>query len=189
MSDGQAPRMTWKSVRDMTGSSDRSQDHGRGFLIVPSVWARLNAREERWPRRNRRHGSGKPANTLGSIPPLRGCAQQRGQRCRSDVKKAGPPIGDNLDLTPVDVLGQDNRRSTRPATFCTKNVRLAPGLDEGLLGRPPRCQVLGRVRPPLLRATPGLSELACSEGALREDGAGLIELGGETRNVHQIRTH
>ena len=55
-----------------------------------------------------------------------------------------PSISDKLNLAPVDVLAQDNRRSAISATVGILRVRLAPGLDECLLGRPSGSQVLGR---------------------------------------------
>ncbi|EJN84934.1 hypothetical protein HMPREF1129_0630 [Actinomyces naeslundii str. Howell 279] len=103
--------------------------------------------------------------------------------------RASPSISDKLNLAPVDVLGQDNRGGAISATIRVLRVCLAPGLDESLLGRPSGSQVLGRARSLLLRATAGLTELARGEGALCEDGAGLIELGLEVRNMHQVRAH
>jgi len=103
--------------------------------------------------------------------------------------RPSPSISDKFNLAPVDVLAQDNRGDGISATVSALHVRLAPGLDERLLGRPSGGQVLGWARSLLLRATAGLTELTRSEGPLCEDGAGLIELGLEVWNMHQVRAH
>ena len=86
---------------------------------------------------------------------------------------------------------KDGTRDTGPAVEVGSLIKRYGELVavDGLSLKIPRGQVLGRARSPLLRATLSLAELARSEDALCKDCAGLIELGGETRNVHQVGAH